>query len=218
MLNIFVLLATISIAFANQSEHALIIDIIDETFPEEINNQFIAELHQNGQDGSISEDLDRIIQNHITSMQRCLPSSEAIYNFLRQFSSNQQNVVQRVLKKALIISLNEDGKEKPIISRPLHPPPFSPKRLQQMLPEKLQREILEEVFLRGGLQFLSISLRQKIEELIQLFPPNIRQDIRDIVEETKSSGVLPHANEELKTKISNYFWNLQSSNAFSSNA
>lgn len=221
----------ISIIFATEIESPFIIDVIHQSFPEEINNQFIEEVHQNSQFLSLSADLERKIQNHVSSVRHYLPTTTAVDNFLKQFHSSQLTEVQNALREALTIGLTEAKKEKPAVSKPIPSPPISPQRLQQILPEKLQREILVELFLRGGLDHLSPNLRRKvhaeleqlrnaytpppdskIEEFIQHFPSNIRQDIRDVVAEAKSSGHLPHSNDNLKLEIKNFLQGNELSN------
>ncbi|KXJ72642.1 hypothetical protein RP20_CCG017510 [Aedes albopictus] len=206
MLTVLGVLTAISFVFATEIESPLIIDVIHQTFPEDISNQFVEEVQHNDHILSISPELRTKIQNHVLSVRNYLPTSEAVNNFLSQFEPNQLIDVQNALKKALTIGLTEAAVEKPANNgKPHLPSPISPQRLQQILPENLQREILMELFLRGGLEHLSPPLRRKVqdqlkqlrsayflppdgkvEEFIQHFPASIRQDVRDFVEKSKS--------------------------------
>ncbi|XP_065075855.1 uncharacterized protein LOC135699504 [Ochlerotatus camptorhynchus] len=220
----FTVFILFSVFEASKSESPILIDLIHQFIPVAIHIHFAEELHQNGNDLLISADLNNKIQNHLKSMLSQLPNSEAINNFLDQFPLDKQVDVQKSLKEALAIGLSERMIEKPAVTKPLHPTLISPKRLQQILPDKLLREILEELFLRGGLEHLSPKLRQKvheqmeqlrnayvlpsdamIEEFIQHFPLEIRQDLKDIADKTKATGHLPRANDSLRSEIQTSF-------------
>lgn len=226
MLTAFAVLVLISALEADKIESSIIIDLIHQFFPAEAHTHFVEEFHQNDNGLFISEDVNNKIQTHVKSMIKQLPSSDAINNFLDQFPLDNQVDVQTALKEALVIGLAESINDKPAITKPFYPAPISPKRLKQILPERLQREILEELFLRGGLEHLSPKLRQKVseqmeqlrnsyvlpsdakvEEFIQHFPLEIRQDLRNIAEKTKATGHLSRANESLRSKVQYIFQN-----------
>lgn len=220
MLTAFTVLVLISGLEGDKIESSIIIDLIHQFFPAEAHTHFVEELDQNGNGLFISEELTNKIQNHVKSMIKQLPSSEVINNFLDQFPMANHVDVQTALKEALAIGLADTINDKPAITKPLHPALIGPKRWQQILPEKLQREILVELFLRGGLEHLSPKLRQKVreqmeqlrnsyvlpsyakvEEFIQHFPLEIRQNLRNIAEKTKATGHLSRANESLRSEV-----------------
>uniref|UniRef100_A0A8D8CT70 (northern house mosquito) hypothetical protein n=1 Tax=Culex pipiens TaxID=7175 RepID=A0A8D8CT70_CULPI len=77
---------------------------------------------------------------------------------------------------------------------------------KQILPDRLQRDILEELFLKGGLEHMSPELRRKvhdemqrvrenyvlppaakIEQFLQHFPPLLRDELRQVLEQTQAS-------------------------------
>lgn len=215
---------TIVSSVRGDADSTLLVDLIHETLPDEIRDQLVHELQHHGPNFDLSDELHDKIRKHVTLVKSLVPTQDAINNFLSNFPDSKHPGATSIIQEALILGISESMTTKPAESaNPNRRQLISPHRLQQILPDRLQRDILEELFLKGGLEHMSPELRRKvhdemqrvrenyvlppaakIEQFLQHFPPSLRDELRQILEQTQASGRLPAADEELRLKVAGY--------------